>query len=112
MHAHRRSYERQVLGPDQHRAHLLDDLVEHVVVGDQRRRDLQDRVAAVVGARSPAEITEDAGYLTAEMPDELFAELAAEITARMGRDPGEIYHEFTREFGEPAYDRVDAPAWP
>jgi phosphoglucomutase len=38
--------------------------------------------------------------------------LAAEITARMGRDPGEIYLEFTREFGEPAYDRVDAPATP
>jgi phosphoglucomutase len=38
--------------------------------------------------------------------------LAAEITARMGRDPGEIYTELTREFGEPAYDRVDAPATP
>ena len=38
--------------------------------------------------------------------------LAAEITARMGRDPGEIYLELTREFGEPAYDRVDAPATP
>ncbi len=36
--------------------------------------------------------------------------LAAEITARMGRDPGEIYHEFAREFGEPVYDRVEAPA--
>jgi phosphoglucomutase len=36
--------------------------------------------------------------------------LAAEITARMGRDPGEIYHELTREFGEPVYDRVEAPA--
>jgi phosphoglucomutase len=33
--------------------------------------------------------------------------LAAEITAQMGRDPGEIYSEFTREFGEPAYDRVE-----
>jgi len=30
----------------------------------------------------------------------------------MGRDPGEIYKEFTREFGEPAYDRVEAPATP
>jgi phosphoglucomutase len=30
----------------------------------------------------------------------------------MGRDPGEIYHELTREFGEPAYDRVEAPANP
>jgi phosphoglucomutase len=38
--------------------------------------------------------------------------LAAEITARVGRDPGEIYHELTREFGEPAYDRVEAPATP
>jgi phosphoglucomutase len=38
--------------------------------------------------------------------------LAAEITARMGRDPGEIYRELTREFGEPAYERVDAPATP
>ncbi len=36
--------------------------------------------------------------------------LAAEITARMSRDPGEIYQELTREFGEPAYDRVEAPA--
>jgi len=38
--------------------------------------------------------------------------LAAEITARMGRDPGEIYHKLTHEFGEPSYDRVEAPATP
>ena len=38
--------------------------------------------------------------------------LAAEITARMGRDPGDLYHDLTREFGEPAYDRVEAPATP
>ena len=38
--------------------------------------------------------------------------LAAEITARMGRDPGEMYHELTREFGEPAYERVEASATP
>lgn len=36
--------------------------------------------------------------------------LAAEIMARMGREPGEIYHELTREFGEPLYDRVEASA--
>jgi len=36
--------------------------------------------------------------------------LAAEITARMGRDPGEVYQELTREFGESFYTRVDAPA--
>jgi phosphoglucomutase len=38
--------------------------------------------------------------------------LAAEITARMGRDPGELYGELTRELGEPVYDRVEAPATP
>ena len=42
----------------------------------------------------------------------VLALLAAEITARMGRDPGEIYRELAREFGEPVYDRVEAPATP
>jgi phosphoglucomutase len=36
--------------------------------------------------------------------------LAAEITARSGRDPGERYAALTREFGAPAYARIDAPA--
>lgn len=36
--------------------------------------------------------------------------LAAEITARQGRDPGEIYKALTIQFGEPAYTRIDAPA--
>jgi phosphoglucomutase len=38
--------------------------------------------------------------------------LAAEITARMGRDPGEIYHDLEREHGSPVYERMDAPASP
>lgn len=38
--------------------------------------------------------------------------LAAEITARKGRDPGELYRDLAREFGEPVYDRVEAPATP
>ena len=38
--------------------------------------------------------------------------LAAEITARMGRDPGEIYRELTRELGEPLYDRIEASCTP
>ena len=38
--------------------------------------------------------------------------LSAEITARMGRDPGEIYRELTHELGESSFDRVDAPATP
>jgi len=38
--------------------------------------------------------------------------LAAEMTARAGRDPGEIYASLAREFGEPVFNRVDAPATP
>ena len=36
--------------------------------------------------------------------------LSAEITARTGHDPGEIYAELTRENGESEYERIDAPA--
>jgi len=38
--------------------------------------------------------------------------LAAEITARTGKDPGEHYRELTAEFGVPYYTRLDAPATP
>jgi phosphoglucomutase len=38
--------------------------------------------------------------------------LAAEITARTGSDPGEHYRRLTAEFGDPQYERVDAPATP
>ena len=38
--------------------------------------------------------------------------LAAELTARTGRDPGVAYDELTARFGAPAYRRVDAPASP
>jgi phosphoglucomutase len=38
--------------------------------------------------------------------------LAAEITARTGKNPGEHYLELTAEFGTPYYTRIDAPATP
>jgi len=38
--------------------------------------------------------------------------LAAEITARTGKDPGQHYQELTAEFGNPLYTRIDAPATP
>lgn len=34
------------------------------------------------------------------------------MTARTGRDPGETYQELAAEFGEPVYERIDAPATP
>ena len=38
--------------------------------------------------------------------------LAAEMLARTGRDPGEIYQKLTEQFGAPVYERIDAPATP
>ncbi len=38
--------------------------------------------------------------------------LAAEITATTGKDPGEQYRELTRSFGDPVYERIDAPISP
>ena len=38
--------------------------------------------------------------------------LAAEITARTGKDPGEHYEELVQRFGRPHYTRIDAPATP
>ena len=38
--------------------------------------------------------------------------LAAEMTARTGRDPGAAYEALTERFGAPAYRRIDAPATP
>ena len=38
--------------------------------------------------------------------------LAAEMMARTGRDPGELYRDLTKELGEPVYERIDAAATP
>jgi len=38
--------------------------------------------------------------------------LAAEMTAVLGKDPGELYRELTARHGAPVYERVDAPATP
>ena len=42
----------------------------------------------------------------------ILALLAAEITARTGKEPGEYYWDLTTQFGTPHYTRIDAPATP
>ena len=54
----------------------------------------------------------DGSVWTTDKDGMIPALLAAEITARMGRDPGEIYSDLTAEFGEPVYERVEASATP
>jgi phosphoglucomutase len=54
----------------------------------------------------------DGSVWTTDKDGIILALLAAEITARIGRDPGEIFSDLTREFGDPVYERIDAPATP
>jgi phosphoglucomutase len=52
----------------------------------------------------------DGSVWTTDKDGMIAALLAAEITATMKKDPGEIYQELTQRFGDPLYDRTDAHA--
>jgi phosphoglucomutase len=54
----------------------------------------------------------DGTVWTTDKDGPLLALLAAEITARTGKDPGEHYRELTAQFGASHYTRIDAPATP
>ncbi len=54
----------------------------------------------------------DGGVWTTDKDGLIMDLLAAEITARTDKDPGEHYRELTAEFGAPYYTRIDAPATP
>jgi len=57
-------------------------------------------------------LRQDATVWTTDKDGIIAALLSAEITARLGRDPGEIYHELARDLGDPIYERIEAPASP
>lgn len=52
----------------------------------------------------------DGNVWTTDKDGIIAALLSAEITARMGKDPGEIYNALTKEFGKSYYDRFEAAA--
>jgi len=54
----------------------------------------------------------DGGVWTTDKDGIILALLAAEITARTGKDPGLHYQELAATFGAPHYMRIDAPATP
>jgi phosphoglucomutase len=54
----------------------------------------------------------DGSVWTTDKDGIILALLAAEITARTGKDPGVHYQELTAQFGAPLYTRIDAPATP
>ena len=57
-------------------------------------------------------LKKDGTVWTTDKDGLILALLSAEITAKLGRDPGEVYRGLTEEFGAPVYDRVEAPATP
>jgi phosphoglucomutase len=54
----------------------------------------------------------DGSVWTTDKDGPIMGLLAAEITARTGKDPGEHFHALAGEFGMPYYTRIDAPASP
>jgi phosphoglucomutase len=52
----------------------------------------------------------DGAVWTTDKDGPIMGLLAAEITARTGKDPGEHYRELTKRFGESFYTRDDSPA--
>ncbi len=52
----------------------------------------------------------DGGTWTTDKDGIIPCLLAAEITAREQRDPGQMYRDLTRELGDPVYERIEAPA--
>ncbi|HTV79314.1 MAG TPA: phosphoglucomutase (alpha-D-glucose-1,6-bisphosphate-dependent) [Steroidobacteraceae bacterium] len=55
-------------------------------------------------------LRQDGSVWTTDKDGMTLALLAAEITARTGKDPAQLYGELTGKLGNPAYERVDAPA--
>jgi phosphoglucomutase len=55
-------------------------------------------------------LARDGSPWTTDKDGIILALLAAEITAHMGRDPGELYQDLCRVHGSPVYERIDAPA--
>lgn len=75
---------------------------------------LLDGSLAFVGEESAggAFVRFDGTVWTTDKDGIILSLLAGEMTAKLGRDPGEIYQKLTEEFGNPLYTRIDAPATP
>jgi phosphoglucomutase len=77
-------------------------------------RGLQDGTLGFVGEESAGAtfLRRDGSPWTTDKDGILLCLLAAEITAKTGREPAELYRELETTLGSPAYRRIDAPATP
>ena len=57
-------------------------------------------------------LRKDGSVWTTDKDGVIMGLLAAEITARTGRDPSQSFEQLTKELGMPFYARIDAPATP
>ncbi len=57
-------------------------------------------------------LRKDGSVWTTDKDGIILGLLAAEITARTGRDPSQLFEQLTAELGRPFYARIDAPATP
>ncbi len=57
-------------------------------------------------------LNRDGGPWSTDKDGLIMGLLSAEITATLGKDPGQRYRELTERFGDPVYERIDAPATP
>jgi phosphoglucomutase len=75
---------------------------------------LFDGSLAFVGEESAgaAFVRFDGTVWTTDKDGIILSLLAGEMTAKLERDPGEIYQKLTEEFGNPLFKRIDAPATP
>lgn len=55
-------------------------------------------------------LRKDGSVWTTDKDGILMDLLACEMTAKVGKDPGEIYEDLAERFGNPVYERIDAPA--
>jgi phosphoglucomutase len=95
-------------------AHLGRRLVE-VPVGFKWFVDgLRDGSCGFAGEESAGAsfLRHDGSVWTTDKDGIILDLLAVEMMAKTGRDPGELYRELTRQFGDPVYERLDAPATP
>ncbi len=76
------------------------------------RPDLSDPRQRVVFGTSGHRGSSFEGAFTTDKDGIIPCLLVAEITARLGKDPSEIYGELTQDLGDPVYERMDAPATP
>ena len=105
---------------------VSSSLIDRVVAGGGRRLlevpvgfkwfapGLLDQSVCFGGEESAGAsfLRSDGTVWTTDKDGLILALLAAEITARTGKDPGEHYREITAQFGAPCYTRIDAPATP